>query len=66
MTIATAKQYEAEGHFQKGSMGPKIRAAVHFLKHGGGKAVITNIQNVTKAMKSQGGTTIFPAIMPKA
>ena len=66
MTIATAKQYEAEGHFQKGSMGPKIRAAVHFLKHGGSKAVITNIQNVTKAMKSQAGTTIFPAFMPKA
>jgi len=60
MNAAEAKQYEEEGHFQKGSMGPKIRSAVHFLKHGGSKAVITNIQNITKAMNNQAGTTIFP------
>ena len=66
MTIAKAKQYEEEGHFQKGSMGPKIRSAVHFLKHGGNKAVITNIQNVTKAMNNQAGTTICPENIPTA
>jgi len=66
MTAAEAKQYEEEGHFQKGSMGPKIRSAVHFLKHGGRKAVITNIQNITKAMNNQAGTTIFPENLPAA
>ena len=66
MTAAEAKQYEEEGHFQKGSMGPKIRSAVHFLKHGGSKAVITNIQNITKAMNNQAGTTIFPENLPAA
>ena len=66
MTAAEAKQYEEEGHFQKGSMGPKIRSAVHFLKHGGSKAVITNIQNITKAMNNQAGTTIFPENLPTA
>jgi carbamate kinase len=66
MTAAEAKQYEEEGHFQKGSMGPKIRSAVHFLKHGGSKAVITNIQNITKAMNDQAGTTIFPENLPAA
>ena len=66
MTAAEAKQYEEEGHFQKGSMGPKIRSAVHFLKHGGSKAVITNIQNITKAMNNQAGTTIFSGNLPAA
>ena len=66
MTAAEAKQYEEEGHFQKGSMGPKIRSAVHFLKHGGSKAVITNIQNITKAMNNQAGTTIFSENLPAA
>ena len=66
MTATEAKQYEAKGHFQKGSMGPKIRSAVHFLKHGGSKAVITNIQNITKAMNNQAGTTIFPENLPTA
>jgi carbamate kinase len=47
-------------------MGPKIRSAVHFLKHGGSKAVITNIQNITKAMNDQAGTTIFPENLPAA
>ena len=66
MTATEAKQYEEKGHFQKGSMGPKIRSAVHFLKHGGSKAVITNIQNITKAMNNQAGTTIFPENLPTA
>ena len=66
MTATEAKQYEEKGHFQKGSMGPKIRSAVHFLKHGGSKAVITNIQNITKAMNNQAGTTIFPENLPAA
>ena len=66
MTAAEAKQYEEEGHFQKGSMGPKIRSAIHFLKHGGSKAVITNIQNITKTMNYQAGTTIFPENLPAA
>jgi carbamate kinase len=66
MTATEAKQYEEKGHFKKGSMGPKIRSAVHFLKHGGSKAVITNIQNITKAMNNQAGTTIFPENLPTA
>ena len=66
MTATEAKQYEEKGHFQKGSMGPKIRSAVHFLKHGGSKAVITNIQNITKAINNQAGTTIFPENLPTA
>ena len=43
MTDTEAKQLQEEGHFQQGSMWPKIRSAIHFLKHHGEKAIITNI-----------------------
>ena len=55
---AEAKQYMTEGHFQKGSMGPKIRSAIYFLKHHGEKVVITSINNIKEAIQGNGGTTI--------
>ncbi len=61
MTNEEAKQYQEEGHFQKGSMWPKIRSAIYFLKHHGEKAIITNIHNVRKAIAGEAGTTIVKA-----
>ena len=34
MTLAEAQKYYAEGHFAKGSMGPKIEACIRFLEAG--------------------------------
>ncbi len=59
MTDTEAKQLQEEGHFQQGSMWPKIRSAIHFLKHHGEKAVITNISNIQKAIDGKAGTTII-------
>ena len=56
--VEVAKQLQEEGHFQQGSMWPKIRSAIHFLKHHGEKAVITNIANIQKAIEGKAGTTI--------
>ena len=61
MTDVLAKQYQEDEQFQKGSMWPKIRSAIYFLKHHGEKAVITNIQNVRKAINGEAGTTIVKA-----
>ena len=61
MTDVLAKQYQEDGQFQKDSMWPKIRSAIYFLKHHGEKAVITNIQNVRKAINGEAGTTIVKA-----
>jgi carbamate kinase len=61
MTNEEANQYQAQGHFQKGSMWPKIRSAIYFLKHHGKKAIITNIHNVRKAINGKAGTTIVKA-----
>ena len=61
MTLAEAKQYLAEGtHFAKGSMAPKIQAIVWFLENGGKQALITNPENVGRALKGETGTWIVP------
>ena len=58
LTIAEAKQYLQEGHFPKGSMGPKIEAAINFLEQGGEQLLITSIENAVDAMINNSGTII--------
>ena len=59
MTLAEAKQYLAEGtHFAKGSMAPKMQAIVWFLENGGETALITNPENIGRALKGETGTWI--------
>lgn len=62
MTLAEAKQYLAEGvHFAKGSMAPKIQAIIWFLEaNPNGKALITNPENLGRALKGETGTWITP------
>ena len=61
MTLAEAKKYLAEGiHFAKGSMAPKIQAIIWFLEAGGKKALITNPENIGRALKGETGTWIVP------
>ena len=56
LTLAEAKQYLAEGHFAKGSMAPKVEAAMAFLEAGGECAIITNPENMGKAVRGESGT----------
>jgi len=58
LTLAEAKEYAASGHFAKGSMLPKIEAIIKFLENGGEKALITNPENIGRALKGETGTWI--------
>ncbi len=59
MTLAEAKAYLAEGtHFAKGSMAPKIQAIIWYLENGGKQALITNPENIGRALKGETGTWI--------
>lgn len=61
LTVSEAKQYLAEGsHFAKGSMAPKIQAILWFLEAGGKQALITNPENIGRALKGETGTWIVP------
>lgn len=58
LTMDEAKAYLAEGHFAKGSMLPKIQAILRFLEAGGKQALITNPENIGRAMRGETGTWI--------
>lgn len=61
ITLAEAKQYLAEGtHFAKGSMAPKIQAIIWYLEAGGKRAIITNPENISRALCGETGTVITP------
>ncbi|HEX7594357.1 MAG TPA: carbamate kinase [Anaerolineae bacterium] len=60
LTLAEAKQYLAEGtHFAKGSMAPKVQAIIWYLEAGGKHAIITNPENLGRALRGETGTHIF-------
>jgi len=59
MTLAEAKAYLAEGiHFAKGSMAPKIQAIIMYLENGGKEALITNPENIGRALRGETGTRV--------
>jgi carbamate kinase len=61
LTLVEARQYMQEGHFKAGSMYPKIEAIVDFIENGGPQAIITNPENVGRALRGETGTVIVPA-----
>jgi carbamate kinase len=60
ITVAEAKKYMEEGHFAKGSMLPKMTAVISFLEKGGKQALITNPENIGRALAGETGTWIVP------
>ena len=59
MGLSEAKKYLSEGsHFAKGSMAPKIQAIIKFLEAGGKQALITNPENIGRALRGETGTWI--------
>jgi len=51
-------QYQKEGQFPPGSMGPKIEAAVAFLAKKGGSVLITDAKHLKAAVEGKAGTRI--------
>ena len=57
-TTEDLERYESEGHFPPGTMGPKIKAAVRFLRHGGERVIITSPDLLENALDGRAGTQI--------
>jgi carbamate kinase len=58
LTVADAEKMDAEKAFGEGSMAPKVRAAIDFVKRTGGRAVITELSRGREAVRGESGTTI--------
>jgi len=57
LSLAEAKEYLKQGiHFAKGSMEPKVQAIVEYLESTGGRAIVTNPENVERALAGKTGT----------
>jgi carbamate kinase len=54
---AAARMHD-EGAFGEGSMAPKIRAAVEFVRTTKGRAIITSLRSGLQALRGKAGTTI--------
>jgi carbamate kinase len=59
LTIKEAQRYYNENQFPAGSMGPKIKAAIDFLKRGGQEVLITSIEKIVPAFSGKTGTRII-------
>ncbi|HEY7762086.1 MAG TPA: carbamate kinase [Actinomycetota bacterium] len=61
MGVDEAFELIERGEFGEGSMGPKVEAAAGFVRDGGARAVIADLDDATGALRGETGTTIVPA-----
>ncbi|HEY3054554.1 MAG TPA: carbamate kinase [Thermoanaerobaculia bacterium] len=58
LTVAEAEKHLAEGQFPAGSMGPKIEAAIRFVRASGRNVLITDVEHLREAVTGNAGTRI--------
>jgi len=58
LTLEQADHYLKQGHFPAGSMGPKVEAAVQFIRSGGKRALIASIESIEEAVAGKAGTEV--------
>jgi len=58
VTVEELRRYYEEGHFKKGSMGPKVLAAIRFVEWGGERAIIAALDRAVEALEGKTGTQV--------
>jgi len=58
VSLAQLKAYHAAGHFGRGSMGPKVEAAIRHLEGGGRRAIIGALEHALPALEGESGTHV--------
>jgi len=58
LSVDEAEELDRQSAFGEGSMAPKVRAAVDFVRQTGGRAIITELNRGLAAVRGEGGTTI--------
>ena len=58
VTLAELKQYQRAGHFARGSMAPKVEAAIRHLEAGGRRAIIAHLERALPALAGETGTHV--------
>jgi carbamate kinase len=58
LSVAEAEVLDRDGAFGEGSMAPKVRAAIDFVRRTGGRAIITSLARGQAAIRGVAGTTL--------
>ncbi len=58
VTLSELKTYQREGHFARGSMAPKVEAAIRHLEAGGSRAIIAHLERALPALRGETGTHV--------
>ena len=69
VTVAEMREHAAAGQFARGSMGPKVEAALRFVEAGGPglphpprrRAVITSLEHIADAVSGDDAGTVLTA-----
>ncbi len=59
VTAADLREHAAAGQFARGSMGPKVEAALRFVDGGGGRAVVTSLEHIADAVAGDDVGTVL-------
>ncbi|HEY0125704.1 MAG TPA: carbamate kinase [Blastococcus sp.] len=59
VTAAELREHAAAGQFARGSMGPKVEAALRFIEGGGSRAVITSLEHIADAVRGDDAGTVL-------
>jgi carbamate kinase len=60
LPVDEAEQMLDQGEFGEGSMGPKVQAAIAFIRGGGQRAIIARLDQGLPAVQGEAGTCIVP------
>jgi len=60
-SIEELEEYVRQGQFAKGSMEPKVRAVIRFIRNGGKLGVIAHLRDIHLALEGSAGTRIGSA-----
>ena len=61
VTAAELREHAAAGQFARGSMGPKVEAALRFVERGGSRSVITSLEHIADAVAGDDAGTVLTA-----
>ncbi len=56
LSLQQARNFQRQGHFKAGSMGPKVEAACRFVENGGETAIIASLSSALSALQGNAGT----------
>ena len=62
VTADELREHAAAGQFARGSMGPKVEAALRFVEAGGQRAVITSLEHIADAVSGDDAGTVLTAV----